>query len=378
MLLHILKMVSIFITACIGIYGTIFEVRDNGKITLPGKIIIIGLVLFGGLSLSIQFLSSKNEIEAARIAKEEATVAKNNLENSINRQKTLLRRTEKSSKTLEELVIRAEKDVKRLGVPLKNIYVSFTIEYDCISKRFPRYYKRQKKSIEENFKKSTKKSKYLSDLKIENFSTLTHGEGEPKSNEREAYSHFYHFLSIISFCTDDFLEDDRGLPMCDLVFKSHSWIKWDSISAKNTINSRELYIPKRGSETFVRFNFEKNTLWYNVKFSPVEIFRNKNTVFSIYDIIDPKDPKNTNITFQTSNTSPAFNPPKLLELRIHFDESGQNSIDIPSDLFIRHIKNIDSLNQRILFSCSIDKIVQWHAKNPKKDTSPYPRRPGFF
>ena len=398
MSLSILKLVSIVVTAILGVIGTAYEFRDKGKLTRAGKTAIIVLVLLGAFSFTIQFISSKKEYEESIAAQQKAEEAERKLNTSLERQleiignteaasstlgqvikemekegkifdeslarqKTIVANTEAANVTLKQLIDEVELQIARLGSPLGKVYFSYSVEYDEADKRFPKYFRRMQTAIPKAFS-STTKGATISPL----------SELFPQDSENAADFTFNYACAVIGFCSrNDPGQNAFGNLQSDLVFKAYAWADKNSSLAKSMMQSNDIKAPKRGPELFISVNLEKKTICKHVKFAASQLIKDTRKIISLHDIKNPPKPDDLFIQMAI-HSNPAFGLPKILELRVHFDETDENVLAMHGSIFSHQSMPDDSIRQYRTFVCSFPQIVEWQKQNPGKSTTPYRKR----
>ena len=419
MIWEIIKSLSILITAFLGVYGTLYDFRKDGKLTNHGKKGIIGIVVFGLISLVLQIKQSNDDfnktIEANKQLKEnierqtniidKTEIINKNLTKSLNEQQIIINNVHNLSKETEEnakdqlaisstikksaeetyessqenqknieavnsVLERFSKNVNhsvnRLSTPLNKIYFSYEVTYDSAHLRFPQFWPRlstfyRNSSEMENFK-------LMNDYELSRHSSFrleTIGNSSKlwpfisESNAHEVFNSSRHSISFTKL--PDSLSMEASNLRDLLSFDVYSWRDSTYFLVKKKVLNGVIDIPKRGTSSSLIFDFKSKSITHKIYYASKELTNSNNSIFSILDITAPLGTRNKFITIHGLETSYfKHGPPRIKSLWIHFDESGLNTIMIDGTYFDKIYNDSDFIG----YACSLDSLSNKYL--PKK------------
>jgi hypothetical protein len=283
--LELLKIFSIAVTAFLGVMGTIYDYKKDGRVTPHGRLAVIGILVFGILSMGIQFFDSMKEAQREK-------------ENNERQQQMQF-------------------ELKKLSTPLQNIYFSYVISFDSADKRFPEYFERVLKARKE---KGHLERKVI----ILPIGTMFPYEAEDSLHEL--------VISDISV--------EIGLPPADILVDfvpELGYFTWATIPRykvtpqKYNYKFHDIFTPTINLEV----DLTDKVIRQHVQYTGVYKYIDSHTILSEYDLLDSNSVKdrtlyvsfNNYVSYSASEkkyfSNRKFSTPKIEEFRIILGNSMQ-------------------------------------------------------
>ena len=358
------KLLAIIATAVVGVYGTVFDFKKNGRVTHHGIIAttliiaatVIAVVIHAStvnasriervrlqqendrqqriLTTSLQVNSDiKNALAELQSVRSTVRASSKVLARQLARQfaqseqiqKDVTRDAEQSAanlaslhKTLSDFGAAASLALARLARPLNDISFSYAVVYDRANERFPKYYRRLSK-LQQMFEPNPQQP-------ASGRLVLTGDEAYAHSNldGREADAELNFETSWIGFRTVTAPDDQETQRQYEVT----AWVPAAEKVMNRDVASGELRKMPAGVGIEIAADFDAHTITKRVEFAAVHLIQNDGAITSELDIVGPGAAKNLLVEIERRSQY-GFQPPRLSELVIHINDGYDGSVFIP-------------------------------------------------
>jgi hypothetical protein len=287
---NVFKLLAILATAVVGVYGTVFDFKRNGRVTRHGIIATTLIVAAAAIAVVIHV----SGVQEARLERAR-----------------LQRQNGQQRRALQTYF-------DRLSRPLNDISFSYDVIYDHADQRFPKYYQRLLK-LERQFERHSQEPTggplSVAGIDAYAFSNLDGHETDHELNFEFAR------IGFRSAAVGDEWEPQRK-------YEVEAWIPGAENFMKRELASGNLHKMSPGVRIEIAVDFGTHTLTKIVRFAAVRLIQNDGTITSELDIAGPDAAKNLIIEVERPSQD-GFKPPSLSELVIHFNAGAGGNVYLP-------------------------------------------------
>ncbi len=341
--MHIyLKTISIIITAIIGILGTKYDFRKQGKITKHGILAVSGIVIFALISIIVQCSDSVEEIKRQEAANQKTQKLDSSITKNINETVSLGRELKTDytnqiniSKELDLKIVKSQvivgemhKDLKyyqdsiqiglkRLSSPLSDIFFTYNLVYDSIDLRFPHYYNRLVENQINEYGKDFLKEDYI----VTAQDTLLPDTLEDKFREL-----IYSSLDVeISSHSEKLSSDNRNIDLSYITIAFSSSLSDRYMKNPNVkkFKFHSFYQP----EILLTVDLKNKTITQSIEYCGIWQVANNNSIISKYDLFENRLNQNKSLNIFFNNRNKKFHSPEIEIFRIELSDKLQYGVN---------------------------------------------------